>query len=443
MRQEAFLLLTDIIEALYGGAARGGKTDAALMAAAQFVHVPGYAALLLRESYPDLMQPDGLIPRSKEWWRADKSVKWHEQQHQWTFPSGATITFGHLGRDDDVYQYQGSRLQYIAIDELTQHSEWRYRYLFSRLSRPEEGPLSEVPLRMRGYTNPGGKGHEWVKLRFIDPTTKAPGAVFVPARVEDNPTEDREAYVKSLSYLDPITRAQLLAGDWDAYAGGRFQWQWFGKYFRRGDYAILRPTEGHPKYGQPDEIIKPHELPRFMTVDPAASSKKSADYTVISVWAVTPKSDLMWLDCIRFQKEVPDIVPEIQQAWIRYRPMFCGIEAVAANSAVLQLAQRAKDPAMIVTGLRPAVGGQIADKLTRATPAIAFAASGRIWTPLDNPSFPLDAVRSELTLFTGNDKVDAHDDIVDSVSMAVECHTSMPNYRVKGGPSVMGGATGR
>lgn len=195
------------------------------MAAAQYVHVPGYAALLIRESYPDLMQPDGLIPRSKEWWR-DK-VEWRELHRQWTFPSGATITFGYLGRDDDVYQYQGSRLQYIGIDELTQHTEWRYRYLFSRLSRPEEGPLSEVPLRMRGFTNPGGRGHEWVRKRFVDPLTREPGAVFVPARVQDNPTEDQAAYIKSLSYLDPVTQAQLLRGDWDIVAGNMFNRGWF------------------------------------------------------------------------------------------------------------------------------------------------------------------------------------------------------------------------
>lgn len=225
LKQEAFLLLTDITEVLFGGAARGGKTDAGLMAAAQYVHVPGYAALLLRESFPDLMQPDGLIPRSKEWWR--ESVEWRELQRQWTFPSGATITFGHLGRDDDVYQYQGSRLQYIGIDELTQHTEWRYRYLFSRLSRPESGPLSQVPLRMRGFTNPGGRGHEWVRKRFVDPLTREPGSVFVPARVEDNPTEDQAAYIKSLSFLDPVTRAQLLSGNWDIVAGNMFNRAWF------------------------------------------------------------------------------------------------------------------------------------------------------------------------------------------------------------------------
>src|SRR5262249_20716713 len=67
-KQQQSLLHTDAREVLYGGAAGGGKSDALLMAAAQYVETPGYAALLLRETFRDLMQPDALIPRSKDWW---------------------------------------------------------------------------------------------------------------------------------------------------------------------------------------------------------------------------------------------------------------------------------------------------------------------------------------------------------------------------------------
>ncbi len=48
-------------EALYGGAAGGGKSFALLMAALQYVSVPGYNALLLRRTYRDLQQPEALI----------------------------------------------------------------------------------------------------------------------------------------------------------------------------------------------------------------------------------------------------------------------------------------------------------------------------------------------------------------------------------------------
>src|ERR1051326_3956578 len=283
-RQRQFLLLSEVEDVLYGGAAGGGKSDALLMAAAQYVDVPGYAAILLRQNFPDLMQPDALIPRSKAWWYG--KADYNEQQKRWTFPSGATITFGYLERDDDVYQYQGAAYQFVGIDELTQHTENCFRYLFSRLRRPTDGPLSRIPLRMRAGSNPGGKGHEWVKKRYINPASRRRGSVFVPARLDDNPSLDAEQYRKSLDHLDPLTRAQLLAGDWDAVAGGRFKREWFKYYHRHGDYVAMG-----------DRYVKPKECPRFLTVDPAASEKRTSDWTVISVWAVTPLNELLWLDC--------------------------------------------------------------------------------------------------------------------------------------------------
>lgn len=51
--QSAFLLYNGH-EALYGGAAGGGKSDALLMAALQYVEYPKYSALILRRTFPDL-----------------------------------------------------------------------------------------------------------------------------------------------------------------------------------------------------------------------------------------------------------------------------------------------------------------------------------------------------------------------------------------------------
>jgi predicted phage terminase large subunit-like protein len=58
-----------------------------------------------------------------------------------------------------------------------------------------------------------------VKQRFLVEGRKA-GRVFVPARLTDNPGLDQEQYLLSLAELDPVTRQQLLEGDWDAKPGG-------------------------------------------------------------------------------------------------------------------------------------------------------------------------------------------------------------------------------
>lgn len=226
--QEAFLWLENL-EALYGGAAGGGKSDALLIAALQYIDVPGYAALLLRKTFADLNLPGAIMNRSQAW-LAGTSAKWNDNEKQWTFPSGATLTFGYLQTSNDRYRYQGAEFQFIGFDELTQFDEADYSYLLSRLRRPAEGILSQIPLRMRAASNPGGKGHRWVKRRFIDraPAPDDPldtpercaARVFVPARLIDNPSVDQDAYTQALSGLDPQTRKQLLDGDWNARQPG-------------------------------------------------------------------------------------------------------------------------------------------------------------------------------------------------------------------------------
>lgn len=209
-KQAAFLRL-DCREALFGGAAGGGKSEALLMAALQYVDQPDYAALLLRRRLTDASLPGALMDRMHEW-LFDSSASWNEADRTYSFPSGAKLAFGYLDHEGDRFRYQSSEFQFVGFDELTQFAEKEYSYLFSRL-RKREG--SAIPLRMRSASNPGGPGHDWVRRRFLVEGTGA-GRIFIPAKVDDNPHLDRRAYVESLQSLDPKTRAQLLEGDWDA-----------------------------------------------------------------------------------------------------------------------------------------------------------------------------------------------------------------------------------
>ena len=195
-QQIQFLLLQEE-EALYGGQAGGGKSDALLMAALQYVEEPDYAALIIRRTYKDLALPGAIMERAYKWLKPT-DAHWNGQDKIWTFPSGATLTFGYLQHYNDIYNYQGSEFQFIAFDELTQFLPGEYSYLHSRLRRLEG---SEIPIRMRAGSNPGGIGHEWVKREFIHGNKP-----FIPSGYKDNPYLDQEEYSKALDKLDHITR---------------------------------------------------------------------------------------------------------------------------------------------------------------------------------------------------------------------------------------------
>ena len=92
------------------------------MAALQYIDVPGYRALLFRRTFADLNLPGALMDRARDW-LGGTPARWNAHDHVWTFPSGASLTFGYLETERDKYRYQSSELQYIGFDELTQFGE--------------------------------------------------------------------------------------------------------------------------------------------------------------------------------------------------------------------------------------------------------------------------------------------------------------------------------
>lgn len=238
--QAAFLLVPHY-EVFFGGSAGPGKSSALLMAALQYVDYEGYNALILRKTFQDLSKADALIPRSKEW-LMKTDAHWNESSKRWTFPSGATLTFGHMDDENAKYNYQGAAWHFIGFDELTHFTETQYMYMHSRCRKAEADP---IPLRVRGTGNPGGVGHEWVKNRFVTPPDieeatfgmdeeakqdyidERKNTLFIPAKLQDNPHLAKD-YEKNLKRLDPVTRAQLLNGDWDiGEMGNLFKSEWF------------------------------------------------------------------------------------------------------------------------------------------------------------------------------------------------------------------------
>tara|TARA_R110000851_G_scaffold1560_3_gene5775 strand:- start:2078 stop:3664 length:1587 start_codon:yes stop_codon:yes gene_type:complete len=213
-------------DVLYGGSAGGGKSYAMLVDPLRYMHIKEHRALLLRKSMPELRE---LIDKSRELYpKAFAGAKFREVEKTWRFPSGASLEFGYLDRDADVYRYQGQSYTWIGIDELTQYpTEFPLQYLQSRLRTTN----NQIQCYIRCTANPGGVGGHWVKKRYLDPSPPNESFIgqdkitrrFIPARLEDNPFLASDGkYEQMLMSLPAVQRKQLLEGNWDVAEGAAF-----------------------------------------------------------------------------------------------------------------------------------------------------------------------------------------------------------------------------
>ena len=257
-------------DVLYGGAAGGGKSYAMIVDPLRYCHLKEHRALILRKTMPELRE---LIDKTRELYpKAFPGAKYHQTDKRWTFPSGATIEFGYLEKDADVYRYQGQAFSWIGFDEITHlATEFPWQYLQSRLRTTNP----DITVYMRATANPGGIGHSWVKKRYVDPANHNEGFIgqdgltrkFIPAKLKDNPYLHKDGrYQKMLEALPDVHRKRLLEGDWDVSEGAAF-----------------------PEFSKDDHIIAPFDIPanwnRVKGVDYGYSSPSAV------IWAAIDPDD--------------------------------------------------------------------------------------------------------------------------------------------------------
>lgn len=364
------------------------------MAALMFCEVPDYSALILRRTYADLSLPGAIMDRAHEW-LGPTSAKWNDTRKTWTFPSGATLTFGYMDSARDHFRYQGSELNFVAYDELTQFLEPQYLYLLSRLRRLEG---ARVPIRMRGASNPGGIGHDWVFERFVK--GPQPDRAFVAALLDDNPHLDREEYRKVLEDLDDVTRDQLLKGLWVKDEGSSiFKREWFSE-----------------RYDASDAVHRNASVARYIFWDTAFREGEHNDYSAYSVWHLSSDYRLKLAEAGQERLAFPDLTQRMEEVAMRHNAdgklRAVVVEDVGAGTSALQT-------------LRQSSGGWLSrylqpfhpkgKKTERAREASVWARRGSLLLPHPNEAAPwLHDLEEQLFSFPNTQ----HDDMVDTVTMS-------------------------
>ena len=105
-------------EALYGGAAGGGKSDALVIEALRQVDIPHYRALILRKTYPQLSD---LVDKSQMYYRR-------------AFPQAPVMPFRKFESvyDSDAYP-EDVRYEYVALEELTTRFRISFNYQLEQM----------------------------------------------------------------------------------------------------------------------------------------------------------------------------------------------------------------------------------------------------------------------------------------------------------------------
>jgi hypothetical protein len=292
-RQADFISLPDaIFEALFGGAAGGGKTETLLMlpvvkktkSNTPLYEHPRFKMLYLRRTFPELDRE--VIPRSQEFYPACGFNPYQDQKKRWTHPSGAIIQFGHCENEKDVRKYDTSEYNIICFDEATSFTPNQYEYLtFSRCRTSS----IDLPAIVRAGTNPGNIGHGYFRDRFVKPakdgnivlreTRPKIGTIlriFIPSKASDNIhlMQADPDYVNRMNRLPPAERAAKADGDWWSFEGQVFsEWR-------------VEPFPGEPDFAR--HIIKPFTIPsywpRLLSIDWGYSAM-----TVAGRYAINPQ----------------------------------------------------------------------------------------------------------------------------------------------------------
>ena len=216
---------------LFGGAAGPGKSHEARWALYEkCLTIPGFEALLLRETFGELERTH---MRRMEAEQEQVGASFTPSSHLMRFPNKSLIEVGHMEDAAAVRKYLSTEYDAIVPDEGALYDPDALLSLSTRARSKKPAVMAAGGPKFWVVTNPGGPASQMLLDFFIDHTPdfderpqlkekyKAEEWAFVPALLDDNPYMD-PAYEAALAVEKPHRYQQLRYGNFRVFAGQFF-----------------------------------------------------------------------------------------------------------------------------------------------------------------------------------------------------------------------------
>ena len=180
-------------------------------------------------------------------------------------------------------------------------------------------------------------------------------------------------------------------------------------------------------------LLNKHNFNFYITTDLATSEKKSADFSVVSVWAYNSNGDWLLVDGFRERCLVDKAIEQVFRFVQIYQPQGVGIEVSGQQGGFVTWIQNemirknlwftlTSSRNSALPGIRP-----VADKFSRFMTVSPLFKARKIMLPNELKEDPfLVAMVEELSLVSRNGFKSKHDDTLDTISMLTEMNPWKP-----------------
>lgn len=195
--------------------------------------------------------------------------------------------------------------------------------------------------------------------------------------------------------------------------------------------------DGDIKWTERSKVLANKHLYNFyITTDFATSSKQTADYSVIYVWAYSAEGNWIWIDGICERQTMDKTINALFRLIQEYDPQSVGIEINGQQGGNIQWLMSEMEHRDCYFGLTNHNGKPgirvVQDKLSRFNMVVPLFKAGKIFLPLEMKATKIISILLGQIALTTIDGIKGMDDCIDTISMLQNMQAWVPGGVVSG-----------